>query len=193
MGYTTDFEGHFALNRKLTPKLQDYLVRFSETRRMSRKLPEKYGVEGEFYVDGGGEYGQDREPDIIDYNTPPSTQPGLWCQWRPTEDGMGIEWDGGEKFYHYAEWLTYIINNFLAPKGYVLNGQVSWQGEDSGDIGVLEVKDNKVIEHAGVYELTENSELEEMASNILEILSVSKVSSTKKTKLIDYLNKVVNG
>jgi hypothetical protein len=150
MGYTTDFEGRFNLNKELSDELDSYLTRFSETRRMARNLPEEYGVEGEFYVDGGGFCGQDHEPSVIDHNTPPSTQPGLWCQWVPTQDKMGIEWDGGEKFYDYTKWLKYIIDNFLEPKGYVLNGQVVWSGEEVTDVGVLEIKDNKVIEHHGV-------------------------------------------
>src|SRR3990167_2825040 len=144
MGYTTDFDGVLKLNKKLTPKLQEYLTKFNKTRRMARKLPKKYGVDGEFYVDGSGSYGQGHDPDIIDYNNPPSTQPGLWCQWTPTEDGMGIEWDGGEKFYHYVEWLQYIVSNFLEPKGYTLNGNASWQGEDRSDIGVIKVVDNVI-------------------------------------------------
>jgi hypothetical protein len=55
---------------------------------------------------------------------------------------MSIEWDGGEKFYEYEDWLIYIICNFLVPNGYILNGEVSFQGEDSEDAGTLIVKDN---------------------------------------------------
>jgi hypothetical protein len=62
---------------------------------------------------------------------------------------MGIEWDGGEKFYDYVEWLEYIINNFLAPKGYVLNGECPYQGEDSDDVGKIVVKDNVVTRLEG--------------------------------------------
>ena len=54
MGYTTDFNGHFTLNKKLEPALHEYLVKFNESRRMRRKLPSQYGTEGEFYVDGVG-------------------------------------------------------------------------------------------------------------------------------------------
>jgi hypothetical protein len=58
---------------------------------------------------------------------------------------MGIEWDGGEKFYNYTEWLVYIINKLLEPNGYVLNGVVQWQGEEVGDVGEIFVEDNKVF------------------------------------------------
>ncbi len=150
MGYTTDFKGRFDLDRPLDKELKAYLFKFAETRRMARNLPDEYGIEGEFYVEGGGEYGQAKDNTIIEHNTPPSTQPGLWCQWVPTKDGTGIEWDGGEKFYEYTKWLLYIIKNFLEPKGYVLNGSVKWQGEDPRDFGVLEVKQNKLIEHHSI-------------------------------------------
>jgi hypothetical protein len=58
---------------------------------------------------------------------------------------MGIEWDGGEKFYNYTEWLVYLINKILKPNGYVLNGVVQWQGEEVGDVGEIFVEDNKVF------------------------------------------------
>jgi hypothetical protein len=145
MGYTTDFSGKFDLNKELSPKMVQYLTLFNETRRMQRNVDEVFGVEGEFFVFGGGDFGQDHEPNIVDYNEPPSTQPSLWCQWKPTSDRMGIEWDGGEKFYNYTEWLVYLIHKFLAPNGYVLNGVVEWSGEESGDVGEIFVEDNKVF------------------------------------------------
>lgn len=144
MGYTTEFEGRFTLNKPLDAETADFLRKFSETRRMARKLDPKYGVEGEFYVDGGGEYGQAHEPNILNYNSPPRTQPGLWCQWAPTEDNLGIEWNGAEKFYHYVEWLKYLIANFIAPKGYVLGGEVKFQGEEMHDAGIIKCSENTV-------------------------------------------------
>ena len=144
MGYTTDFSGKFKLDRELDEDLYKYLKKFSSTRRMARMLPEEYGIEGEFYVDGKGYAGQDHEDNIIDHNTPPSTQPSLWCQWIPSKDKNYIEWNGGEKFYCYIEWLEYIIKNFLIKKGYTLNGVVHWQGENEEDIGTIEVYQNKV-------------------------------------------------
>ena len=145
MGYTTDFSGRFDLNKELSPKMKQYLTLFNETRRMKRNTDEVFGVQGEFYVFGGGSFGQANEPNIIDFNEPPTTQPSLWNQWTPTEDGMGIEWDGGEKFYSYTEWLVYLINKILAPNGYILNGVVQWQGEENGDVGEIFVENNRVF------------------------------------------------
>ena len=85
---------------------------------------------------------------LVDFNQEdhpedPST-PDIWCQWRPTEDKTGIEWDDGEKFYDYTEWIEYLIEHFLKPWGYIVNGDVSWDGEESADLGVISVKDNVV-------------------------------------------------
>lgn len=143
MGYHTDFFGHFSLNRKLDKETFEYLKKFANTRRMARSMV-GFGIEGEFYVDGKGYMGQEEDATVINGGRPPSTQPGLWCQWVPCEDGMGIEWDGGEKFYEYEAWLNYIINNFLSPKGYILNGSVRFQGEDSDDQGWILVSNNEV-------------------------------------------------
>lgn len=144
MGYTTEFRGKFNLNKKLDEQTHKFLTKLASTRRMRRDLPAEYGAEGEFYVDGGGFHGQDREENILDYNRPPYTQPSLWCQWTPTIDGMAIEWDGGEKFYEYVPWIRYIIEKVLAPRGYVLTGDVEWRGEDWDDMGVISISNNKV-------------------------------------------------
>lgn len=151
MGYTTDFNGQFTLNKKLDDETYDLLIGLNETRRMKRNVDPKYGCDGEFYVENRNNFGQDREGNIVDYNTPPRTQPGLWCQWRPTEDRLQLEWDQGEKFYGYVEWIVYLIDKILAPRGYVLNGIVNWSGEEMGDIGSIIVEENKVRTVEGEY------------------------------------------
>lgn len=148
MGYTTDFEGSFKFNKKLNASLLSYLKKFNDTRRMARRLPVEFGTEGEFYVEGGGDHGQGRDNDVIDHNRPPSTQPGLWCGWVPSEEGNALEWDGVEKFYNYVEWLSYLINNFLEPAGYKLTGAMFWQGEDNNDTGTIYVKNNVITVNA---------------------------------------------
>ena len=53
-------------------------------------------------------------------------------------------WDEGEKFYDYVEWMEYLIEKILKPRGYVVNGQVTWQGEDSDDKGMIDIRANVV-------------------------------------------------
>jgi len=144
MGYDTDFYGAISIDKPLDEETANYLIRFSETRRMARNLPPEYGVEGEYYVDGRGFAGQEHEDNIINYNQPPKTQPGLWCKWIPSDDRKAIVWDEGEKFYKADEWMMYIIDNFLAPKGYVCNGTIEAQGEEVNDHWWIKVTNNKV-------------------------------------------------
>lgn len=156
MGYTTEFSGSFKLDRPLSEAQRKYLAQFAGTRRMKRReagLPSDplreavnlpIGRDCQFFVGGSGFAGQDRDESIVDYNYPPDGQPGLWCQWVPNEDGTAIEWDGGEKFYSYTEWLKYIIENFLKPWGHTLNGKVHWRGEEFSDLGTIVVKNNAI-------------------------------------------------
>ena len=80
--------------------------------------------------------------------------PGCWCQWVIVKDDVSedsLVWDECEKFYNYVEWLEYLIENFFKPEGYVLNGSVGFQGEDSDDFGTIEVVDNVVTQHFGIH------------------------------------------
>lgn len=154
----TEFRGRFLLNKPFTDEQAAYLTRFAETRRMKRniKIASKFpdplrdavnlpiGTEAEFFVGGEGDFGDKIDESVLDHNYPPLTQPGLWCQWVPSATMDGIEWDGGEKFYNYVEWIRYIIKNFLIPWGLVLNGSVKWRGEDFDDTGTIVVENNKV-------------------------------------------------
>jgi len=144
MGYTTEFSGKFDLNKPLDEETFTFLKKLANTRRVKRNVDPKYGVEGEFYVDGTGYMGQDINPSVIDNNNPPRTQPSLWCDWEPTNDRKSIEWNGAEKFYDYVEWIVYIIEKVLAPKGYVLNGEVKYRGESFNDRGTIVITNNEV-------------------------------------------------
>ena len=159
MGYTTEFSGSVTIDPPLNQEENDYLRKFSDTRRMHRK-------NGPYFVDGTGDFGQGRDADIINFNDPPPGQPSLWCQWVPSDDGTTIEWDGGEKLYCAEEWMAYIIDHFLKPgaeakaslpflqANHVCNGDIEAQGEDADDRWLLRVRNNKVTTHNGtvVYE-----------------------------------------
>ena len=144
MGYSTDFSGKFIIDRPVDDDTFALLKGLDSTRRMKRNVDPTYGVEGEFFVSGSGFMGQDRDDTIIDFNSPPSTQPSLWCQWLISDNKKEIVWDGGEKFYNYVEWIEYIIHKILAPRGYSLSGKVSWEGEDQGDVGKIRIENNNV-------------------------------------------------
>ena len=95
MGYNTCFEGCIEINKPLDEETKKLLKGLASTRRMRRdveilakrlnidmkKCIELYGEEGEFYFHDDNVSGQTRTEDIITYNDPPKSQPGLWCQW----------------------------------------------------------------------------------------------------------------
>lgn len=157
MGYDTTFDGSIRIEPPLNASEISFLTDFAESRRMHR-------TKGPLFVGGGGFHGQDNEADVLNNNRPDPDQPGLWCQWVPTDDGTALEWDGGEKFYESPQWMKYIIEKLLAPsaQGYVarhvnedprllhftfnhvLNGEIEAQGEESNDRWWLVVKDNVV-------------------------------------------------
>ena len=116
MGYTTDFEGRFDLDKELTIEQSTILKRLSE---------ERHG--GDLQAFEGF--------------------PGFWCDWVPTEDNKGIEWNGTEKFYDYVAWLQLIIDRFIAPWNIKLNGSVRYRGESFDDYGTIIVDNNAIVVH----------------------------------------------
>ena len=167
--YINKFSGSRRMRRDVNElmklyKGEDGLPNFDN--KPNRTPEEIYGVEGSFFVGGLGSFGQDNDSSVLDCNEPPGamsyssdvdfktrwdenqkriadglSQPGLWCQWI-LEDNETLNWDGGEKFYNYVEWLEYLIKNFFEPWGIKLNGKLKWQGEDNSDMGKIEVIDN---------------------------------------------------
>lgn len=116
MGYTTRFEGHFTLDKPLAFEHAAVL--------------QKLNMDTE-------------QEDFSEVCNLPVPRRGYF-QWRPTKDRLGIEWDAGEKFYYYDEWLQWLVDGLLAPWGYKLSGQVRYQGEERSDNGLL-----KIVERNG--------------------------------------------
>jgi len=164
MGYTTEFFGSFRLDRPLQLEHARYLHAFADTRRVQRDAVRAESLTDRVRaavglpvgIDGGYVVVRD-QASIVNQNDPPRGQPSLYCQWRPSEDQHAIVWDGGEKFYFYVQWLAYLIEHFLAPWGYVLNGEVRWEGESFEDTGVIRVVNNRVTT-AGVEDTRDPAE-----------------------------------
>ena len=143
MGYQTDFTGHVTVTPALNQAEAAFLHAFADSRRMDREA---------------GPYGCG-DDGVRNYNLPPAGQPGLWCDWAPTDDNAGLEWNGMEKFYESEEWMRYLIDHFLRPGGeaqgqpgfdqftfdHVVSGTIDAQGEDPSDRWQLRVVDNIVV------------------------------------------------
>lgn len=158
MGYTSYFMGNVTIDPPLNADEIAYLNDLSSTRRQHHKG-------GPLVIGSTENYGQGAQEGVISTNDPHPDQPGLWCQWVPSEDGTTLEWDEGEKFYRSAEWMKYIVENLLAPSavdylidhgpedqrlnsftcGHTVNGTIYVEGEESDDRWQLVVKDNVVM------------------------------------------------
>ena len=157
MGYSTKFDGNFRTDKSMDESFINYISRFAQVRHMKRdveKIKKCYpdwkkncfmgelGKDGQYFI---GEIDRENSWDdsVINSNTVPDGVPSLWCQWTVGEERDSIEWDGCEKFSYYVEWLVYLIDNFFRPAGYVLNGDVEWQGEELLDRGCIHVVNNE--------------------------------------------------
>ena len=172
MGYTIEYTGRFELNKPLTEEHANFLQDFAETRHYNRVWSHEE-EDGRWFVDPEGNmepnfndkeyqavlyarpYDHEKRKAFelekygcIDLNEVNPGMPSFYCQWIPTEDREGIEWDGGEKFYNAEKWLRYIIENYLKPWGYVVNGTVEFkygEPEYNSNTGALHVSNNKVF------------------------------------------------
>lgn len=203
MGYTTTFEGRYNFNKKITKELANFINGLCSTRRMKRDVsiikevfPDwavncfngDLGINGEFFVGSKENYGQVHDDSILDYNNPPATQPSLWLQWvvKPddkkdideNEFNAHIEWDGGEKFYEYDNWLEYLCDKILTPSGYFINGITLAVGEESEDASWIVVENNRVFVFSAMLEDAVDRLYEKFADNedIFNILNEIKKS-----------------
>lgn len=142
------------LTYKLTNEQRELCIKLKETGLLVKVKPinpvdnrtaeEIYGIEGEFFANRNSEH--DRS--VLDSNNPPKTQPDLYCDWiiKSEEDGDYLKTGGAESFYCPTEWLNYFVENFFKPWGLVINGEVEWDGEETGDIGKIVAENNEITE-----------------------------------------------
>lgn len=165
MVYSTDFKGSFHINPPLKPEHTAYLQKFSDTRRVDRdeaissKIDDPIriavglpaGLAGGYTLIDTDPFGPVVDNSVVDYNNPPEGQPGLWCEWTPTDNGIELEWNhatfivSSSFFYCYLDWLIYLNEHFFQPWGYRLSGQVQWKDENKNRKGFITIdNDNDV-------------------------------------------------
>lgn len=151
--YNTEFNGSFKFSEKVSLDIKELVNGISRTRRVTRdveKLEEYYGDDfygGQFFVPGeDSDPEEDNDEDfIIDGNTPPGDQPGLWMDWEITDDGRFLQWSGGEGFRFYLEWLEWLNDNIFIPEGLGLDGAIHYQGWDDRDNGTIFMVKNEIL------------------------------------------------
>jgi hypothetical protein len=60
------------------------------------------------------------------------------------DDRATLEDTGNEERNGCAEWLTSLIQHFFAPRGYVLDGDITWAGDNIDDRGAIYIKANQL-------------------------------------------------
>ena len=63
------------------------------------------------------------------------------CDWQLSGGRLSVE---GESRGEQDEWLRLLIVRFFQPNVYTLSGEVSWEGDQSADTGVIHLDDNRV-------------------------------------------------
>ena len=66
------------------------------------------------------------------------------CSWIYDSKSQSIKWDGQERFYNYVEWIIWIIEGILRPRGYVLDGMIHFRGMCVRDQGMIMIENNEV-------------------------------------------------
>ncbi|HEY3286381.1 MAG TPA: hypothetical protein VGJ96_04575 [Gemmatimonadaceae bacterium] len=73
------------------------------------------------------------------------SRPVAACHWEPTPDGASLVWNEVQNFRDYDVWLRYLVEQFFAPHGHVLDGEMRFSGEDDADEGVISITRSRVM------------------------------------------------
>jgi hypothetical protein len=122
MGYSVYYRGEIEVAPPLTEEHAETLLAFSNHERTEKTAPI-------FAVVAAS-----AEPDLPGYS-------GLF---ELSDERDLIVPDEFESRHGLRLWLALLIEHFLAPLGYVLNGEVSWTADEADDRGTIFVKDNAV-------------------------------------------------
>jgi len=141
MGYSTDFTGRIQIVPPLNPAEIDYLQEFA---------------------DGEVSYSDHKD------------EPDSYCSFEPDDSGAFVEWSYREKTSDAVEWVQFLINHFLREGAiastssdeqfegftfnHILNGELEADGEESRDLWLLKVVNNRVTRHEAIitYSSTES-------------------------------------
>lgn len=157
MEYNTYFTGELTITPTISKELTCYIQKFAAREHVkinvenlktviSEEQLKKYsyngdlGTEGAFYLRNN----EIKNDFVIDFNTMPIGLPSLWCNFEIADGGKMLTWIKSEKTYCAVEWITYLIDTFLAPNGHTVNGIFLCHDGNGVDRWAIEVNNNVV-------------------------------------------------
>lgn len=162
--YKTEFYGGYKFSDNTPLYIIDYLKKYFRTCHIVRDVEkiksvpewEKYsfygnlGYEGELYVN----------PDDKSHGNKNLLAITKWCHFsiKEKDNCYYLIWNGNSAFYHYEEWLKYIIKRFLAPYNVELNGVMLSVGMEYSDSNYIVIYKNTL----SIYYAKDNRELERL-------------------------------
>jgi hypothetical protein len=120
MGYSVYYGGEVAITPPLTPE-HTFIVRGVANLERNEKTAPIFAA-----------IAASRDP-MLPYHA------GLFDV---SEDGTTIVPEEEESHQGIFLWLCLLLEHFFRPSGYVLNGEISWNGEEPSDRGSIFIKDN---------------------------------------------------
>ena len=185
MGYQTFIHGEFKINKPLDDKTFELVRGLHTSRRMKRDIKmladrlgisvevarKEYGDDGEFYVAEVGLNRWDDVPDIVEVNTPPEAQPTLWNSWDIEDDKQTIFCPDEQAEYGYLDWLEYINDKVLKPRGYHLAyGEAYWSGDEDNDKGEISIENGEIVIKRALVFFVKEEDLERVNRLVNEYL-----------------------
>lgn len=164
MGYSIVLDGKIKISPKLKDNDKEFLDKFFQIRHMKRDMTKlkdisedlikECGKDGCFYLKDYDDIKEMTDDKTIININDSGDMPSLWCDLEIVEENgeSFVQWNGSEKTYGVNVengWFTWLIDNFFKPCGYVLNGEMTWQGEEDDDTGTINIENNIVSLHFG--------------------------------------------
>jgi len=122
MGYSVYYRGEIEIAPPLTEEDAEIVLDFSNHRRTAKTAPIFAAVAAS------------AEPNL----------PGHSGLFELSEERDVIVPDEFESRHGLRLWVVLLIEHFLAPLGYILDGEVSWTADEADDRGTIFVKNNTV-------------------------------------------------
>lgn len=165
MGYTTTFQGKFKFSQQLT------LNQFNELKDLYER---NFSLSMDTML---------RKHKLSQHDQ---------LQWVPDKHGHFLEWDGGEKFYNYVEWLEFLIANCFYHWNVILDGKVFFQGESSDDSGFIEIVNNNITVKTVANMMVElntvsENDIQEMMEIIKDVAEESEYNCASASRAKEFL------